>query len=344
MAPLLGRKPFPLVKPLTDLSAEETIYVIEHSGEGFRSNEEYESRLSRYAERIWTCKSTGSNQLTHKEAWEEEQEVTELLKEEYPVWFEKPVLELVHHNTLSLDKLVDKTWMEIMTKFAIGEHCELQVGENKILPVVVLKVHPLEPKEESSSQKKTDGSCDSPSSDKENSSQVAQENLGMEICNKVEDSKRENNTSDRARRSPRKLPTSLKKEEKKWVHPKFLPYKYDVKLQEEDKIIANVPVESLIRSERPPNKEILRYFIRHNSMRMGMGENAPWVVEDALVQKYALPSKFSDFLLSPYKEKMAPNRAKKETKTECSILGVDSPRPCIIAARHPYSSFLILSL
>ncbi|XP_078081199.1 tyrosine-protein kinase BAZ1B isoform X1 [Mustelus asterias] len=301
MAPLLGRKPFPLAKPLTDLSAEETIYVIEHSGEGFRSNEEYESRLSRYAERIWTCKSTGSNQLTHKEAWEEEQEVTELLKEEYPVWFEKPVLELVHHNTLSLDKLVDKTWMEIMTKFAIGEHCEFQVGENKILQVVVVKVHPLEPKEELSSEKKTDGSCDSPSSDKENSSQVVHESLGLDACNKVEENKRDSNTSDRARRSPRKLPTSLKKEEKKWVHPKFLPHKYDVKLQEEDKIISNVPVESLIRSERPPNKEILRYFIRHNSMRMGMGENAPWVVEDALVQKYSLPSKFSDFLLSPYK-------------------------------------------
>ncbi|XP_072325430.1 tyrosine-protein kinase BAZ1B isoform X1 [Scyliorhinus torazame] len=301
MAPLLGRKPFPLAKPLTDLSAEETIYVIEHSGEGFRSNDEYESRLSRYAERIWTCKSTGSNQLTHKEAWEEEQEVTELLKEEYPVWFEKPVLEHVHHNTLSLDKLVDKTWMEIMTKFAIGERCEFQVGENKILQVVVVKVHPLEPKEELSSEKKTDGTCDSPSSDKENSSQVAHESLGIEPCNKIEESKRDSNTSDRARRSPRKLPTSLKKEEKKWVHPKFLPYKYDVKLQEEDKIISNVPVESLIRSERPPNKEILRYFIRHNSMRMGMGENAPWVVEDSLVQKYSLPSKFSDFLLSPYK-------------------------------------------
>lgn len=39
---------------------------------------EYEARLLRYDERIWTCKSTGSNQLTHKEAWEEEQEVTEL--------------------------------------------------------------------------------------------------------------------------------------------------------------------------------------------------------------------------------------------------------------------------
>ncbi|XP_069767921.1 tyrosine-protein kinase BAZ1B [Narcine bancroftii] len=300
MAPLLGRKPFPLVKPLTDITSDETIYVIEHSGEGFRSNEEYENRLSRYAERIWTCKSTGSNQLTHREAWEEEQEVTELLKEEYPIWFEKPVLELVHHSTLSLDKLVDKTWMEIMTKFAMGERCEFQVGENKILPVVVVKVHPLELKQELSSEKKNEGSCNSPSSDKENSSQGGQDNMGTQVCVKVEN-KRESNISDRARRSPRKLPTSLKKEEKKWVHPKFLPYKYDVKLLEEDKIISNVPTESLIRSERPPNKEILRYFIRHNSMRMGMGENAPWVVEDKLVEKYSLPSKFSDFLLSPYK-------------------------------------------
>lgn len=67
------------------------------------------------------------------------------------------------------------------------------------------------------------------------------------------------------------------------------------------KIISNVPVDSLIRTERPPNKEILRYFIRHNALRAGMGENAPWVVEDELVKKYSLPSKFSDFLLDPHK-------------------------------------------
>lgn len=39
---------------------------------------EYEARMQKYSERIWTCKSTGSSQLTHLEAWEEEQEVTEL--------------------------------------------------------------------------------------------------------------------------------------------------------------------------------------------------------------------------------------------------------------------------
>lgn len=41
---------------------------------------------------------------------------------------------------------------------------------------------------------------------------------------------------DRARRSPRKLPTSMKEERKKWVMPKFLPHKYDVKLVNEDKV------------------------------------------------------------------------------------------------------------
>nr|XP_020657279.1 tyrosine-protein kinase BAZ1B [Pogona vitticeps] len=301
MAPLLGRKPFPLAKPPPPPGdPPEERFVIAHTQEVFRSNEEYEARLEKYSQRIWTCKSTGSSQLTHKEAWEEEQEVAELLKEEFPVWYEKLVLEMVHHNTISLEKLVDSSWLEIMTKFAVGEECDFEVGKDKVLRVKVVKIHPLEKAtEEEASEKKADGACDSPSSDKENSSQVAQDNQ-KETVTKEEESRRDS-LSDRARRSPRKLPTSLKKEEKKWVPPKFLPHKYDVKLQNEDKIISNVPVESLVRTERPPNKEILRYFIRHNALRAGTGENAPWVVEDELVKKYSLPSKFSDFLLDPHK-------------------------------------------
>uniref|UniRef100_A0A8C0B204 Tyrosine-protein kinase BAZ1B n=1 Tax=Buteo japonicus TaxID=224669 RepID=A0A8C0B204_9AVES len=260
---------------------------------------EYEARLERYSERIWTCKSTGSSQLTHKEAWEEEQEVAELLKEEFPAWYEKLVLEIVHHNTVSLEKLVDAAWLEIMTKFAVGEECDFEVGKEKMLPVKVVKIHPLEKVDEEASEKKSDGACDSPSSDKENSSQAAQDNQKEAIL-KEDDSRRES-MNDRARRSPRKLPTSLKKEERKWVPPKFLPHKYDVKLKNEDKIISNVPADSLVRTERPPNKEILRYFIRHNALRAGTCENAPWVVEDELVKKYSLPSKFSDFLLDPHK-------------------------------------------
>jgi bromodomain adjacent to zinc finger domain protein 1B len=50
------------------------------------------------------------------------------LQEEYPLWFEKPVLEMVHHNTVSLDKLVDQAWVEILTKYAIDEECDFLVS------------------------------------------------------------------------------------------------------------------------------------------------------------------------------------------------------------------------
>lgn len=127
----------------------------------------------------------------------------------------------------------------------------------------------------------------------------------------------------------------MKEEKKKWVMPKFLPYKYDVKLINEDKVymhiyvmkvlnllillcthvisffpsvesavsqvISDVPADSLYRTERPPTKEIMRYFIRHKALRLGMGESSPWVVEEELVKKFNLPSKLSDFLLHPHK-------------------------------------------
>ncbi|XP_024132588.1 tyrosine-protein kinase BAZ1B isoform X1 [Oryzias melastigma] len=299
MAPLLGRKPYPLAKPLAEAPgpAGEEVYIIEHTKEAFRNKEEYEARLQKYGERIWTCKSTGSLQLTHKEAWEEEQEVTELLQEEYPQWFEKPVLEMVHHNTVSLDKLVEMSWLEVLTKYAVGEECDFLVGKDKSLRVKVDKIHPLENPEGEAGEKKLEGACDSPSSDKENASQ---ENQRKEAPPREAESRRES-LSDRARRSPRKLTTAMKEEKKKWVMPKFLPHKYDVKLINEDKVICNVPADSLYRTERPPTKEIMRYFIRHNALRLGKGESAPWVVEDELVKKYNLPSKFSDFLLDPHK-------------------------------------------
>uniref|UniRef100_A0A3Q3W6B1 Tyrosine-protein kinase BAZ1B n=1 Tax=Mola mola TaxID=94237 RepID=A0A3Q3W6B1_MOLML len=298
MAPLLGRKPYPLVKPLAEpLGPGEEVYIIEHTKEAFRNKEEYEARLKRYGERIWTCKSTGSSQLTHTEAWEEEHEVTELLQEEYPQWFEKPVLEMVHHNTVSLDKLVEMAWVEILTKYAVGEECDFLVGNGKTLQVKVVKVHPLENPEGETAEKKLEGACDSPSSDKENTSQ---ENQRKEPPPREEENRRET-LSDRARRSPRKLSTAMKEEKKKWVMPKFLPHKYNVKLINEDKVISDVPADSLFRTERPPTKEIMRYFIRHYALRLGMGESAPWVVEDELVKKFNLPSKFSDFLLDPHK-------------------------------------------
>ena len=55
------------------------------------------------------------------------------------------------------------------------------------------------------------------------------------------------------------------------------------------------------RTERPPSKDLVRLFIRAYAVRSGSTSTSPWVVDEPLVKKYALPSKFADFLLSPSK-------------------------------------------
>lgn len=44
---------------------------------------------------------------------------------------------MVHHNTLSLDKLVEMAWLEILTKYAVGEECDFLVSPSS--PVVVMQ-------------------------------------------------------------------------------------------------------------------------------------------------------------------------------------------------------------
>lgn len=46
-----------------------------------------------------------------------------------------------------------------------------QVGKDKTLRVKIVKIHPLETPEGEAAEKKLEGTCDSPSSDKENASQ-----------------------------------------------------------------------------------------------------------------------------------------------------------------------------
>ncbi|KAK3608522.1 hypothetical protein CHS0354_010377 [Potamilus streckersoni] len=62
------------------------------------------------------------------------------------------------------------------------------------------------------------------------------------------------------------------------------------------------PVLALVHHrEKPPSKELLRLFIRSHALRAGQNPNSPWIVDDELVKKHGLPSKFASFLLSPTK-------------------------------------------
>lgn len=52
-----------------------------------------------------------------------------------------------------------------------------QVGKDKTLRVKIVKIHPLENPEGEAAEKKLEGTCDSPSSDKENASQEVHSKL-----------------------------------------------------------------------------------------------------------------------------------------------------------------------
>ncbi|XP_061178155.1 tyrosine-protein kinase BAZ1B-like isoform X1 [Saccostrea echinata] len=107
---------------------------------------------------------------------------------------------------------------------------------------------------------------------------------------------------------------------KKWTPPKLLPYKYSFRLEGEDKIINAVPASDLQRTDKPPSKELIRLFIRANSVRSGQNPTSPWVVDENKVKEFNLPNKFNDFFLSPVKvaevaKKAEEERAKKRKST-----------------------------
>lgn len=62
------------------------------------------------------------------------------------------------------------------------------MGKDKTLQVKVVKIHPLENPEGETAEKKLEGACDSPSSDKENASQ---ENQRKEPPPREEENRRE---------------------------------------------------------------------------------------------------------------------------------------------------------
>uniref|UniRef100_A0A8C4NBM9 Bromodomain adjacent to zinc finger domain protein 1A n=2 Tax=Eptatretus burgeri TaxID=7764 RepID=A0A8C4NBM9_EPTBU len=292
MAPLLGRKPFPLGS--RDVGSEFK-YKISHTGEVFSDKDEFDERVAMYAARNWTCRSTGSSALTHQEAWEEEQEVQQLLAEEYPTWFEQPVLQLCQHSMYPLERLVNEAYTTIMTRLALGEICEYKVGSKEPVPATIEAVYPIDGGDTQGAKdgESTQELKEDPATHKEGQS-VVSENANPTKSTLGNQATSNAGTTLTARRSPRKLPTSMNKpKEKQWVPPRLLPHSYDIRLQDGTQV-KMVPGSELLRSERPPTKEIMRYFIRHHGARAGYGDRSPWVVDQEAALRFSLVPRLND--------------------------------------------------
>ena len=117
--PLLGKKPFVCSKPISDIKPDETIFIVPHTKEQFKSKQEYEKRLTWYKQPIWTCRCTGHVNLTHQEAWNSEKAIKKSVKDSFSKCHEKSVLELVHHSTSVLEVLVDQAWLKLQQVLSV---------------------------------------------------------------------------------------------------------------------------------------------------------------------------------------------------------------------------------
>ncbi|RUS86394.1 hypothetical protein EGW08_005844 [Elysia chlorotica] len=263
--PLLGKKVFSTTPMSPQNGTKDAPYLIPHTKERFESKSEFEKRKDLYNQNIWTCRATGHTGLTHEEACKSETTIMEQLSSQFPTCFEKDVLSLVHHNTISLETIVDKAWWKINQQFLVGEMVNLKVKvADKLLPAKIVSV------DKSTYTDGKSSSCNSPSSDKENSSDE---------------------------KSKDKTP-------KKWVPPKFLPYTYSIELVNEAKVIHSVPAADLQRVEKSPSKDLIRLFVRVSAIRSGTAATSPWIVNSDLVSQYKLVSKFADFFFSPMKKNL----------------------------------------
>ena len=61
---------------------------------------EYRNRCDLYAREVWVCQCTGHTGLTHKEAWDSEHKIRNMLEASFPEFLHKPILSVVHHSKL----------------------------------------------------------------------------------------------------------------------------------------------------------------------------------------------------------------------------------------------------
>ena len=94
--PLFGRRLFQINE--NDVKTNEECHTIEHTGEQFANRDLYERIERVYQLERWTCECTWKSGLTHKDAYQSENEIRKTLTTLVPEYFNKTIFEIVQHS------------------------------------------------------------------------------------------------------------------------------------------------------------------------------------------------------------------------------------------------------
>nr|CAB3225102.1 tyrosine-protein kinase BAZ1B [Phallusia mammillata] len=263
-------------------------FVIPHTKEVFYSEKEYQNRADLYEKRCWTCQCTGRHNLTHKEAILSEKSCRDRLAESYAEVWEEPVLKLVQHSFAPLDSIIQQAYNMFQTKLMPGEKVLFSPKSNKTYGATIV--------ESFSDSSTTNGESDFDSSNQESPTSTSpssdKENKGRQAL--ITDMFKSDN-----RRSPRAA-TASKNFPIKGKRLTLLPLQYAISLTDENKIVNGVPCEYLARTQKPPNRELIRIFIRSSAVR----PDGRWIVDENMAFRYSLKP-----LISPEEEASMIERA-----------------------------------
>lgn len=294
--PLFGKKIFghSVAKGGSE-NREDRPYVIAETKERFSDEREYRKRLELYEKNVWTCQATGHTNLTYFDANRSERAAREKLVKHFPIVYEEPVLQLAHHSYFSLESIIVKAQTLFQTTLVKDEKVLFTVKPGKTFEATVVCRNDLSPDKESSTAgdatqtNHTDNASSttgdnkdsvSPSSDKENKSKL--------LCQTV-DGAASSSGAGQKHGSSAAIGSTCQSKKKT-----MLPAKYDLHLTAGNKIISDVPVEHLTRQSKPPNRELIRLFVRTNAIRPhSQKERCPWIVEEDMVSRYSIQPKIS---------------------------------------------------
>lgn len=107
--PLFARRLFYLENPSKKITEQEqqqqqhddATFRIEHTGEVFDDRTLFENVKKIYELERWTCQCTSRSSLTHRDALQSEIETRKSLPTLVPTYFNKTILQLVHHSESS---------------------------------------------------------------------------------------------------------------------------------------------------------------------------------------------------------------------------------------------------
>ncbi|KAL2918570.1 hypothetical protein HK105_201971 [Polyrhizophydium stewartii] len=273
--PHIRRRPVEYAPPPPPEAVQDPntpVFLIDFTGEIFLTYDEYYARISLYRRKIWACETTGRIGMTFVEALESERTAKVKIGQRFPRVWNRPALERIHFNQLTLNELIDDVYEFFRVHHYPGEiiHYSATNDRTSFVKAELLEELPPRPVGTRSSisaadmAETSDAAIDADGSD--GPDPLVADDSPAPVASAASLAQAKGNAQDK-RRSERmfRIRTLTTPEE-----------------------VLDVPIFRIRRDRLALSKQTIKKYIREVAAK-DTWIGAPWYVKPELVKKYGLP-------------------------------------------------------